>query len=655
MDQFYTRFDYDLTDNVRAFIAGTWNSNEVVGNTGTQRTFVPGVNIGACNAFLYPAYQTQLGCTDANRGTAAEPTFKFEKQFDPLNNHGMGQNNEYKSENYFALAGLEGSFGEGYRWGVSYMHAESELKVAALNQNRQQIYAALDAVVDPGSGNVVCRITLTNPTVLPGCIPMNLFGPTAMTEEMAYYFVDTITNTTKNKLDGLAGNITGSPFNGWAGPVQMALSGELRKQEMSLDTDSRPTDFLDCTGLRFGNCNPTLPVHPNTWAPVSGVEQTITEVAYELSLPLIRDRTMFQDLNFQGAVRYAEYDNDPNDPAVVSRKFDATTWKLGLTWDITDTVTLRWARSHDFRAPSLYDLYQPVARGNTTNAIDYLLSPTGVPSQPRRNTGGNPNLDPELSYTNTVGIVWRPTPNFSVSLDAYEISLTDALYQLDGVAEPVQRACYASGGVSPLCQLQARANNSFTDTSPSNVMTDFFIGSVNIAEQESTGIDLEADFSTNLLDRPLRLRALVTYQPHVLYYIPFADRHDVAGVAYPQIGGFPSPVWKGSLFLNYRPSERWSIDLSERYRSSLDFTSHPTQISIGDVSSVAYTNLTVTYDLPTGFADFKTFVNVQNLFDKDPPPAGALNQQFPGNFPSNYAVGDDVVGRYITVGLQARF
>ncbi len=654
-DQFYGRFDFDFTDNVHGYIAGAWNSNEVAGDTGTQRTFVPGVNIGACNAFLDPAYQAQLGCTDANRGTAAEPTFRFEKQFNPLDNFGMGQNNSLENENYYAIAGLNGRFGESYRWDVSYTHSESELFVSALNQNRQQIYAALDAVVNPANGQIVCRITLTNPTVLPGCVPMNLFGPTAMTREMAYYFVDTITNTTENKLDGFAASLTGAPINGWAGPISMALSVDARRQEMSLDTDSRPTDLLDCTGLRFGNCNPSLPVHPNTWAPVDGVSQTILEGALEVNVPLIDDFSIFKAVNFNGAVRYTEYDNDPNDDAIVSRKFTATTWKLGLTWDITDTLTLRATRSNDFRAPSLYDLYMPVSRGNTTNAIDYLLSPTGVPSQPRQNTGGNPYLDPEVADTTTLGVVWRPTPDFSLSLDAYQIKLSDALFQLSGVAEPVQRACYASGGASPLCQLQLRANGSFTDTSPTNVMTDFYIRSVNIAEQEASGIDLEASFNTDLIDRPLSLRALVTYQPHMLVFIPFGARHDVAGVAYPQIGGFPSPVWKGALFLSYKLNDQWTIDLSERYRSSLEFSSHPTELEIGEVSSVAYTNLTVSYEVPTPLARVNTFLNIQNLFDKDPPAAGSLNNQFPGSFPSNYAVGDDVLGRYFTLGIQARF
>ncbi len=111
--------------------------------------------------------------------------------------------------------------------------------VSGLNQNREHIYASLDAVRN-SAGQIVCRITITNPTVQPGCIPINAFGPTAASEAAVSYWFDTITQTTENTLDGLAASLTGSPLNSWAGPIDMALSAELRKLEMSLDSDSRP-------------------------------------------------------------------------------------------------------------------------------------------------------------------------------------------------------------------------------------------------------------------------------------------------------------------------------------------------------------------------------------------------------------------------------
>src|SRR5262249_50401719 len=38
------------------------------------------------------------------------------------------------------------------------------------------LFAAADAVRDPASGKIVCRVTLTKPGFLPGCVPINLMG-----------------------------------------------------------------------------------------------------------------------------------------------------------------------------------------------------------------------------------------------------------------------------------------------------------------------------------------------------------------------------------------------------------------------------------------------------------------------------------------------
>jgi outer membrane receptor protein involved in Fe transport len=482
-----------------------------------------------------------------------------------------------------------------------------------------------------------------------------MFGPTAFTRDMAYYWFDTIQNWTTNKLDSLAGSLAGAPLNGWAGPIDMALSGEVRKLTMDLDTNSKSTDLLDCTGLRFGNCNATLPIHPNTWLPIFGVNQTIMEGAYEFNLPLIRDVTALKSVKLNGAARYTRYKNDPNDAALVSRTINATTWKVGLVWDVTDDVTVRLTRSRDIRAPSLYDLYLPVTTGNQTNGFDYLLSPGGVAINPRTKSGGNAFLDPEVGFTSTLGFVYRPSPNFSVSLDGYQIVMRNALSSLNGGSETIQKACYASGGSSSLCQLQDRPFGCCSNTTAANAATAFYTRFVNIAQQKTSGIDLEANFNTRVLEKPVSLRALVTYQPHILYYVPFAAVQDVAGVVSGQLGGLPAPVWKGSLYARFKLTDRLAVDLSQRYRSRLHFSSDPTApLEDGGVGSVHYTNLSLSYDAPLSFGQASLFLNVQNLFNKEPPPASQINPGFPGQFLSTYAVGDDVVGSYYVAGVRFR-
>jgi hypothetical protein len=47
-------------------------------------------------------------------------------------------------------------------------------------------------------------------------------------------------------------------------------------------------------------------------------------------------------------------------------------------------------------------------------------------------------------------------------------------------------------------------------------------------------------------------------------------------------------------------------------------------------------------------------VNVQNVFNTNPPQAGFWGNPNPGQF-GEFAFGDDVIGRYYTAGAHIRF
>jgi iron complex outermembrane recepter protein len=424
-----------------------------------------------------------------------------------------------------------------------------------------------------------------------------------------------------------------------------------------LASNSLPTDIISCAGLLFGNCvDGTTTVWLNNFAARSPVAQTAAEGAIEFNVPLLRDRRFFNEVDLNTAARYTRYDNDPGaDPNLVSRTINATTWKAGITWDILDSLTLRWARSRDIRAPNLFDLYTPVASTANTRVNDFLLP--GAPTfSPISESGGNPYLDPEISHTTTLGFVWRPTPTFSLSIDAYDINIKDALASINGSTEAVQRACYTSGGSSPLCELQERPLG-FTNTTAANAITKVYNRRINVAEQSTQGIDFESNWRTELLSRPFSLRTLLTYQPHLIYSQPPIKANDQAGVSFNDTYGLqPAPVWKATLFARYAINENLAVDLSERYRSSLDWSADPDRPNgVGGVSSVAYTNLNTSYTIRNSFGQFYVYLNIQNLFNKAPPPSGNPNQQVnPGLTSNGFAFGDDTVGRYYSLGVRAR-
>lgn len=649
-DQGFFRFDYDLKDDLHFSLTGSGTKRFTRGSRGTQRTFPPGWTMGACNAFLPSQYQDALGCTPANAGTVDEPTFQFEKAFDPPDHFGMGQNSELTAKYRYFLASLEGAFGDGWRWDVNYTHSTSAMDVYNLNQTRDHIAAGLDAVVNPANGEIVCAVDLNYPGMYPGCVPINMFGPLSTTKEMMDYIMTWVHNQTDTTLNGLSFSISAEPWQGWAGPIGVAFSGEYRKLEMSLDSTARADDYLTCVGLRFGQpCRPGVTI-PNGGAliPIKGVTQEVSEAAVEVNVPLL------ENLSFNGAARYTKYKNDPNDSDVVSRTFNVDTWKMGIVWHINDELRLRVSQSQDIRAPDLLSLYEPSSVGNPGFVYDYLLIGEPLLAVPPVG-GGNPYLDPEKGTTNAVGVVWVPSPSFSLAADFYSIKLEDALFSLNGSNESVQRACYASGGSSPLCQLQDRPNG-FQDTSASNAMTAYYTRNINIASQKTSGIDLEANFSTDLFDRPFTLRAVINHVTENKITRPFDATYEVAGVAYPGIGGLPTPDWAASIYASYQVNDQLMLRVGERWRNSMAISERKDAEVIGDVASVAYTNLTLSYDVPLASTGTRlnVFLNVQNLFDTDPPKAGEINENFPGSFPGVYAHGDDVLGRYFVFGVKVQ-
>jgi outer membrane receptor protein involved in Fe transport len=126
-----------------------------------------------------------------------------------------------------------------------------------------------------------------------------------------------------------------------------------------------------------------------------------------------------------------------------------------------------------------------------------------------------------------------------------------------------------------------------------------------------------------------------------------------AGAAATQsTGGVPKLRLTG--FVSYSNSD-FSIDLQERWRSSLKWNPDRSLIfSEPDVPSVAYTDVTFTF-----FAgkdkNKQIFFSVQNLFDKDPPPFLTAGTSGTPAFSFPATSGDDIIGRYFTVGAKFKF
>lgn len=628
--QAFVRTDYDFSDTVHGYVEGSYTDNRTQ-NFGAYNALLNGVTLSAANPFLAQTYRNQLAAANVSSFSVARVFADAPR----INTAGS-------SDQYFLGAGLKGELGGGWKWDVSGTDAKARLVTRNDNNwNNQRLAASLDAVVNPATGQIVCRASLTS-SAYSSCVPLNLFGPTAASPAAISYITQVTSFAVQNTLDEVEATVSGSPFSTWAGPVDVALTGQWRRQTYALTSDAVPTDKADCTGISF-NCSASTLLYPNpTLAPRSKVSQTVKEAAGEFDVPLLKNAPFAKNLLLNLAGRYTDYDTSGS----------AGTYKTGLDWDVSDELKLRASYSRDIRAPNLNDLYQ----AGTTNAGSFTDMLTGLSPTVPVTVSGNPALKPEVGKTLAAGFVIKPRfiPGFSASLDYYNIKVVDAITNIQGTNPSVQAACYASGGTSPYCALQTRPLG-FSNTSAANAVTSFTNTVINIGSLKTRGFDFEANYRTKLLDNPLGLRLLTTYQPHIVYETPGLATVDLGGVGFSSNSLQASAKVRGTFFVNYKVRD-FSVDVSERWRSSLSFTGDPTQIvSSPNAPAIAYTNLNLGWNVSAGAGrTAQLFFNVQNLFNRQPPPIAFLGANGAVGTFGGFAQGDDPVGRYFTIGLRMK-
>jgi iron complex outermembrane recepter protein len=630
--QAFGRFDYEFNDNIKGHIQFSVSD---------AKTYMPfydfftfGSTVLSGNAYLPAAAQDVLTSSGADSFTIA----RFFNQV-------SGLQIQTDTTNWYVAAGLDGKITDNYSWHFNYSHSQSEQTVTNVNNiNSAKFAAATDAVIDPASGGVVCHVSLTQyASLYPGCQPLAFTGPTSPTAS-AYVHQNTQFSLFNN-MDDVSADIKGTPFSDWAGPVTFDVSGEYRKESLENISDAQPTTMADCTGLRV-NCDASTPQFVSNVVGSMYATENVGEAAFETEVPLLANVTLVKALDFNGAIRETHYSTSGN----------ATTWKLGLTWKMTDEFQIRAARSKDIRAPTLVDLYSPAIAGFTGfNDIH-----TGVAGDLTNYSKGNPALTPEVAKTTTAGFVYRPSwlPRFNISVDYFDIKIENVITAVDGDLVQVQAQCEQSGGTSPYCSLYNRPFP-FDNRTPANFPSSISTESLNVANTVTHGVDLEANYNFDLASLfssapgTLAIRILGTYQPELATQtIPGTPYVDAAGVAGQNILSTGISKIRMNADLAYSIGGFDAI-ISERWMSSVAHNAPPIATTIPGVPAYSYTDLTLRYKMDVGKGDMQPFISIQNIFDKQPPLYGN-DPSVPGLFypvPNNY----DVVGRYVTAGVRVKF
>lgn len=527
-------------------------------------------------------------------------------------------------------AGFEGKFNPTWSYsGYVAIGRADQHRTQGPNTILENYYRAADAVRAP-NGSVVCRSTLTNPN--DGCVPINLFGLGSPSAAAISYVTGVTVADQSSDQDVAAFDVRGQLWD-LAGRAAFGRGG-YRVPARSHGTDGRP----DLGGHDQRGRLPRSSGEPerssggfwtNNPQALDG-DFNVKEGYLEVLVPLLKDLPFAQSLEFNGAIRYADY----------STAGGATTWKAGLSWEPLPGLRLRGTRSRDVRAPNLAELFTSSQQTIGTPVRDPFQG--GALVSVTRRTIGNTALGPEKADNLAFGVVYQPQwlPGFMASVDYYNIKIRDAI--TSPLAQDIVNGCFR--GDATLCQLILRET-----TGAIAIVT---TPTLNVSEREAEGVDFEFNYRREVFGGDLTLRALATYV-HKFSETNQGVTVERAGVLGPTNG---VPEWRATFSANYRRGSA-SIYLQHRFIGGglYDRTFSPAQLSEEDnvIGSVHYTDLTLTYDLPwQATKRTQVFLSVNNLFDRDPPivPTGAVTTPRATN---GYLY--DQIGRYYTAGARLRF
>lgn len=509
-----------------------------------------------------------------------------------------------------------------------------------------RIYDAIDAVKDPVSGNIVCNSTLTHPN--DGCVPLNVFGIGSPSQAAINWISQDVSQKQVIQEHVADVAISGVAFNDWAGPVTMAVGAGWRQEwfdqviypidlnHTSIPASTVPLGYRGLPAVYAGNAN----IFERGPSAAPNGSYKVSEAFSEMQFPLLSEKFLARSLDFNAAVRYADYEGSG----------PMWAWKGGLDWALNDQVRFRLTRSRDVRAGTLSERFD-TSRG-PGNVIDpqsgssaqYAISVVA---------GGNPNVAPEAADTLTFGVVYQPSwlEGFGMSVDAFDVKIAGAIGQLG--AQAIVDQCRQ--GATQLCSYIQRGSDGFI-----SVVYNLFI---NTAQARARGIDYEFSYARPVswfgTDGRLRARLIASYVNELSTTQSGAAKVDLAGQT-GAAGG--APDWQGTFSLSYEHGPL-SATVQERYINAGKYNStyvqgvspSPTIVGIDDntVASMATTNLELAYrgELSSR-GTWQTYLNVANLFDKDPPLVASFG--FTGSLQTNSSL-FDIYGRRYSLGVRFNF
>lgn len=612
--------------------------------------------LNCSNPFLSAQQFTTLGCT--------APTDVVPWYVGRRNVEGGPRFDDLRHTSYRLLGGTRGNITDNWDYDVFANFARLVFSETYNNDmSTTRIRRALD-VLDDGAGNAVCASVLNG--VDPNCVPWNIFEEGQVTQEaIDYLTLPLFADGTLNQDQFLAyvRGDTGLVIPTANDGVQVVIGGEYRDESFEYNPDQ---GFQSGDGAGQGGAI----------VPVNG-GQNVTEFFGELRVPLVQDKTGFQQLALDLRYRNSEYSLGPT----------ADTYNIGAEWSPIDGLMFRGGYSRAVRAGNIRELFEP-QNGGLWSGVDpcggnldpndnipapqfseaqctstgvlagqYGSIPLSPAGQYNAVFSGNPLLEPEKADSYTAGVVLTPEllPGFSFSVDYWSVEIKNAIDLVD--PDFIVRQCGLTG--DPIhCDRVNRGPNGNLWINPANAFVES--SQDNIGFFEAAGVDVFARYRWDLgggghsLDFNIRATFLEKFDQQLS---PGGAIDECAGTW----GGScdrPRPDYKHVFSTVW--STPWNLTLvgGWRFVGAVDEffgageTPHPDAFNAGDEQ---YIDLSANWTTEFLGGETELTVGVTNLLDNDPPVNGRFGlvdvygngNTIPGTW--------DALGRYYFIGLTQRY
>ena len=665
---------YEIAPWATAYLDTMFMDDKSEAQIASGGVFLANFSINCANPLLSAQERGLLAATAASGGgtCATNPAGTFtglvSRRLLPA--EGTGRLTDYRHTDYRIVLGLKGDLGKNWNYDgyLQYGTVQVQNRQSG-NFNTNRIGQALNVVNGPNGP--VCA-----PGADAGCVPLNLFT-TANISQAALNFLSVSSFNSGNIIERVASlAFTGKLGDyGLKSPmasegVGVALGAEYRREH--LDTVA---DFLSTNGLVNGNGGANPPVN-------GGFD--VYELFGEARVPLVSDMPYAKEIALELGYRFSNYSSIGN----------TNTYKVSGDWEVMDGLRFRAGYNRAVRAPNVIELFAPqnvVLDGNAdpcaglaasnplvqTCATLFHLTTAQVlaivpnpANQYQGQTGGNPNLKPEISDTYTAGVVFQPSflPGLNLSVDYFNIKVDQFISRIG--ATLILNQCISTASPT-FCNLVHRDANGSLFTSNQGFVQDT---TLNTGSLKTTGVDVNVNYHTDLSNLGLGDNGGLGFSMVGTWLneidtqpLPGGAAYDCKGL-YGLICGTPSPEWRHKARLTWNTPYSYgdwikSLSLSAqwRYFSKVTLDAYDSDKQLNNpgkqfanertFDAQSYIDLTANFTLHNNL-NFR--VGVNNVFDKDPPLTGTNCPSVTCNgntFPQVY----DALGRFVFVGLTADF